>query len=138
MLPITSQTAAELDVLFGLYQLAIEYTKKMERDETHLVKWMDTRQRILGKTACASEKAVHLLKTFRITPNIPANEKALIDEKKNMIKEILPLIQQAEYKIMKKMNLRMKAIRSELAGLGRKQQASAAYLKAPRPAMAMF
>ncbi|MBF0432864.1 MAG: hypothetical protein HQK83_16385 [Fibrobacteria bacterium] len=135
MLPVTTKTARELDVLYGLYQLAVDYTCKISAEDGNAVKWIDTRQRLLGKTSIASKAATALLHLFYTTPNVPSNEKALIDSKKRMVKETLLQMQKAEFDIMKKMALKMKGIRGELAGVTRKSRAAAAYINAPRAKM---
>ncbi|MFC1586338.1 hypothetical protein ACFL5V_12390 [Fibrobacterota bacterium] len=136
MLPITSQIASEMDVLYGLYQLAIDYTRKIEPEkEDGIVKWLDTRQRILSKTATASGSAVRLLKIFQVTYNVPANEKALIEEKRNMVRDIIKKMQRAEYDILKKMHKKMKSLRGELVNINHRNKAAQAYMNAPQPAL---
>ncbi len=131
---ITQQVAAELDVLYGLYQLALDYTGKIKpEEEGEVLKWLQTRQRILGKTDIASKNAGALLKVFKTTKNIPANEQALILEKKKMIRDLLTTLRKTEFDLMKKMRTKMDSLRGELADVTRKNQAASAYVNAPRP-----
>ena len=74
-----------------------------------------------------------LLKEFKIHKNISASERALIDEKKNMIKDLFTTLRKNEFELLSKMHLRMGSIRSELAGITKKKEASKAYMNAPRP-----
>lgn len=130
---LTSRTASELDVLYGLYQLALDYTDKIKPDdENEVSKWLETRQRILGKTDKASKTAAALLKEFAKKTNITASERALIEEKKNMIKDLLPILTKKEYELLNKMHYKMGSIRTELAGMARKQTAAKAYINAPK------
>ena len=106
MLPITSQIASEMDVLYGLYKLANDFTRKIEPGkDQEVTKWLDTRQRILSKTAASSKFAAVLLKALEKEQNVPANEKALIEEKKNLVNDAMKNMQRTEYEILKKMKM---------------------------------
>ena len=136
MLPITQQITSEMDVLYGLYQLAIDYTSKIHPEkEVDNVKWLDTRQRILGKTAVVAQNAAELLKDFKTINNVPANERALIEEKKNLINDTLGRMRMKEIDVMKIMSSKMKSLRGELANITQRKKAAHAYITAPRATM---
>ncbi len=134
----TSQLSSELDVLFGLYQLALDYTLKIEPDEPdEMTKWIDTRQRILSRTADASGSAIKLSRLFEMTPNVPANERALIDEKRSMIKDVLKRMKKVEHEIMQRMHSKMTALKREMTNVTQRKQAARSYMSAPRPRAAI-
>jgi len=133
MLSITIQVTSEMDVLYGLYQLAIDYTNKLEpEDNTGMIKGLDTRQRLLSRTASSTNIAATLLKKFDSANNIPANEKALVEEKKNLIKDCLLKMRQTESLLMRKMQKKMKNLRGELADITYRRKAAQSYSSAPR------
>ncbi len=135
MQTITKQVISELDVLFGLYQLALDYTDKIEgHSQENVQKGLDVRQRIIGKTAPCAKAAANLLKVFACAQNIPANERALVEEKRQMVKDTVSIMQRKEFGLMTGLAKNMKFIRAELAGINKKQIAAKAYIQAPRAA----
>ena len=131
---LASKTASELDILYGLYKLALEYTLKINpENEKELAKWLDTRQRILGKTDVASKSAAKLLAQVKLQKTITPSEQALIAEKKSLIEDLFTTLRKKEFDLLNQLHYRKSKVRTELANLSRKQVASSAYTNAPRP-----
>ena len=138
MHPVTLKLAGELDVLYGLYQLALEYTGKLRSEPAETMdRWLDARQRLLSKTQTASKTASGLMKTFKGLTQVTENERALIREKKALVEDLLHDMQRMENETMRVMRQKMRDIRSELAGVHHKKKAASAYLNAPAAKMAV-
>jgi len=129
---LTHKVVSELDMLYGLYQLALDLAARIEPDdEIRTQRVMEARNRILDKTAAASGEAVNLLKAFRLEKQIPANERALVEEKRNLILDLGVKMQVADGKVMRAMQARLAGVRKELAGQTERKNAIKAYIHAP-------
>jgi hypothetical protein len=133
---LTQKIIAELDVLYGLYQMAADVTKKIApEDEVRIRKVLDAREKILGHTARASEALSALLKEFQAERLIPANERALVEEKRNLLLDAGARIQAIDHQMIRQMQSKMAEIRKELAEYTERKNAAKAYLKAPHRQM---
>jgi hypothetical protein len=131
MQPITRQLISELDLLYGLYQLALDYGQKIKPDDDQATIWLAARDKILQRTDAASGETVRLLKQFELHHNIPANEKALVEEKRFLIADLGIKMNVADNKILKSMLVKMSQIRHELADQIERKNAIKAYIQAP-------
>jgi hypothetical protein len=132
MLPITERIVAELDVLYGLYLLAMDHVRKLEaEDEGAAIKLLDARDKVLDRTAKAAEEASRLLRIFETAHNVPAGERALVEEKRRMILDVVRRLQQADSQVMRAMHFRFSALRRELARHTERREAIRAYITAP-------
>jgi hypothetical protein len=129
---LTQQVVAELDVLYGLYQMAGDVTRKLApEDEAKIQKVLDARQRILDHTARASEALSASLKRFQAERVIPSNERALVDEKRNLLLDAGARIQAIDHQMIRQMQAKMAEIRKDLASQTERKNAARAYLQAP-------
>jgi hypothetical protein len=129
---LTTKIVGELDLLYGLYQLAVDLVKKIEPDdETRTLRVIEARNRILDKTASASREAVALLRAFREERLIPANERALVEEKRNLILDLGLRMQAVDNQVIRAMQSRLAGVRKELAGSTERKNAMKAYIAAP-------
>ena len=134
MHPLTHKITAELDMLYGLYQLAVDLTKRLRADdEDKTQRVLDARQKILDQTTRSSQALSGLLKEFAAERLIPSNEKALVEEKRNLILDVGARIQAADHQMIRQMQTRMAGIRRELADHTERKNAMKAYIKAPQP-----
>ena len=131
MHPITRQLISELDLLYGLYQLALDYGQKIKPDDDQADIWLTARDKILQRTDTASGETIRLLKQFELQPNIPANEKALVEEKRFLIADLGIKMNAADNKILKTMLIKMSQIRHELANQIERKNVIKAYIQAP-------
>lgn len=133
---LTQQVVAELDVLYGLYQMAADVTRKLApEDEAKIQKVLDARQRILDHTSRASEALSASLKRFQAERVIPSNERALVDEKRNLLLDAGARIQAIDHQMIRQMQAKMAEIRKDLASQTERKNAAKAYLQAPQPQM---
>lgn len=133
MHPLTVKIISELDLLFGLYQLAVDLSKRIKpEDEENTLRVIEARQKILDRTAVTSKEAASLLKAFREERMMPANEKALVEEKRSLILDIAGKMQAADNQVMRAMQTKLGSIRRELAAQTEKRNAMRAYIKAPQ------
>lgn len=136
MHPLTTRLVSELDQLFGLYQLAVDLSRRIKPDDEALTaKVIEARQKILDRTAGASSQASELLKAFREERLIPENEKALVEEKRNLILDVSSRMQAADGQVMRAMQAKLASIRKELAGQTERKNAVRAYITAPQSTM---
>jgi hypothetical protein len=134
MHPLTQKITAELDMLYGLYQMAVDLTKRIRpEDEEKTQRVLDARQKILEQTTRSSEELAGLLKAFQAERLIPSNEKALVEEKRNLILDVGARIQAADHHMIRQIQAKMSEIRRELAGQTERKNAMKAYIKAPQP-----
>ena len=134
MHPLTHQLVSELDMLYGLYQMAVDLTKRIRADdEATTQRVLDARQKVLDHTDQASRELAGLLKAFRAEKLIPSNETALVEEKRNLILDVGARIQAVDHQMIRQMQAKMAEIRKELAGQTERKNAVKAYLKAPQP-----
>ncbi len=127
----TVHLSTELDILYGLYNLALDHSTNINAtDSFAMTQCLDIRQRLLTKTQSSSKKATTLLKKFNTLKFIPSNERALVEQKRLLVEELLKKIKLSEHQMMHMMHLKMKSIRTELAGIHQKKSATRAYLKA--------
>jgi hypothetical protein len=130
---LTVKIVAELDQLYGLYQLAVDLAKRIKPDDEELTaRLIEARQKILDRTAEGSKEAAALLKAYREERMMPANEKALVDEKRSLIADIAAKMQAADGQVMRMMQMKLAAIRKEMAGQTEKKNAIRAYINAPQ------
>ncbi len=136
MHPLTQKIVAELDMLYGLYQMAVDLTKRIQpQDEDKTRRVLDARQKILDHTDKGSKELTELLKAFRAERLIPSNEMALVEEKRNLILDVTARIQAVDHQMIRQMQAKMTEIRKELAAQTERKNAVKAYIKAPRPRM---
>ncbi len=129
MLSITDKVVQELDLLYGLYELAIDLSKKLEPDDpAETQKWLDSRQRILARTGESSKEALLHLNAFDAMTMVPANERALVDEKRRMIQDLSLKMTLVDNQIIKKMHSKMSLLRAELARGTQRKNAAKSYL----------
>jgi len=128
----TQSVTRQLDMLYGLYELALDLCKSITpTDDDGTIKRIKERERLLLRTSQISEVAQVELKTFSAIPGIPANERALVEEKRQMILDVLARISQAEHQTMKAMHATMVSVRHELMQHTEKSHAISAYRNAP-------
>lgn len=133
---LTQKVVAELDVLYGLYQMAADVTRKIvPDDEAKIQKVLDARQKILDHTGRASEALAGLLRELRAERLIPANERALVEEKRNLLLDAGTRIQAIDHQMIRQMQAKMAEIRKELAVQTERKNAAKAYIQAPHPQM---
>jgi hypothetical protein len=133
---LTQQVVAELDVLYGLYQMAGDVTRKLApEDEIKIQKVLEARQRILDHTSRASEALSASLKRFQVERIIPSNERALVDEKRNLLLDAGARIQAIDHQMIRQMQAKMAEIRKDLASQTERKNAAKAYLQAPQAQM---
>lgn len=129
---LTTRIVSELDQLYGLYQLAVDLAKRIDAaDEAQTLRVLEARNKILDKTAAASKDAVALLRSFREERFIPANEKALVEEKRNLILDLGVRMQAVDNQVIRAMQGKLALIRKELAGHTERKNAIKAYITAP-------
>jgi hypothetical protein len=130
---LTTRIVSELDQLYGLYQLAVDLAKRLEPgDDNQTFRVIEARNRILDKTAAGSREAVALLRAFREEKLIPANERALVEEKRNVILDMGVKMQAVDNQVIRAMQTRLAGVRKELAGATERKNAMKAYVNAPR------
>jgi hypothetical protein len=136
MHPLTQQIITELDVLYGLYQMAVDVTKRLvPDDEARTQRVLEARQKILDNTDKASKDLSHMLKAFQAEKLIPSNEKALVEEKRRLILDVGARMAAVDHQMIRQMQAKMAEIRRELAAQTERKNAVKAYIKAPQPQM---
>lgn len=136
MHPLTTQIVSELDLLYGLYQLAVDLSRRIKPDEEETTsRIIEARQKILDRTAVTSREATALLKAFREEKMMPANETALVEEKRSLILDMAAKMQAADNQVMRAMQMKLGSIRRELASQTEKKNAMKAYINAPQAGM---
>lgn len=136
MNPLTTRLISELDLLYGLYQLATDLSRRIRPDdEENTLRVIEARQKILDRSAAASKEAAALLKAFREERMMPANETALVEEKRSLILDIAAKMQAADNQVMRAMQVKLGSIRRELAGQTERRNAMKAYITAPQAQM---
>ena len=117
MHPLTVKIVAELDQLYGLYQLAVDLSRRIQPDdEATTARVIEARQKILETTAVSSREAAGLLKAFKEERMLPANEKALVEEKRSLILDIAAKMQATDNQVMRLMQAKLAAVRREDRG----------------------
>jgi hypothetical protein len=135
---LTQQIISELDVLYGLYQMAVDLAKRIQpADEALTQRVLDARKKILDHTAKSSKEVVALLKAFQAEKFIPSNEKALVDEKRSLVLDLGVKMQMADNQMVRIMQAKMQAIRAELADHTERKNGIKAYIQASRPKLQM-
>jgi hypothetical protein len=133
MHPLTQKIVAELDMLYGLYQMAVDLTKRIRpEDEAKTQRVLEARQKILDHTDKATRDLSELLKAFRAEKLIPSNETALVEEKRNLILDVGARIQAVDHQMIRQMQIKMTDLRKELASHTERKNAVRAYIQAPR------
>jgi hypothetical protein len=137
MHPLTQKIVAELDMLYGLYQMAVDLTQRIKpEDEDKTRRVLEARQKVLDHTDKGSKELAELLKAFRAERLIPSNEAALVEEKRNLLLDVGARIQAVDHQMIRQMQAKMAGIRKELAGQTERKNAVKAYIRSPRPALA--
>jgi hypothetical protein len=127
----TTELARQLDMLYGLYTLALDLCQSISMEEPELMnKRLIERQRLVRKTETIALEAQVALRKYE-TLSVPANEKALISEKRQMILDILGRTCDAENAVLRSMYQRMVVVRQELVRMDTSKRAIAAYQKTP-------
>ncbi len=135
---LTQKITTELDMLYGLYQMAVDLTKRIRPDdEDKTQRVLEARQKILDHTTRSSEELVGLFEAFHAERLIPSNEKALVEEKRNLIQDVGARIQAADHHMIRQMQAKMSEIRRDLADATERKNAVKAYIKAPRSHLAV-
>lgn len=133
MHPLTEKIVAELDQLYGLYQMAVDLSRRIRPEDEELTsRVIEARQKILDRTAAGSREAAALLQGFRAEKLMPANERALVEEKRSLILDIAAKMQAADNQVMRAMQARLTALRKEMAGQTEKKNAIRAYITSPQ------
>lgn len=136
MHPLTQKIVAELDMLYGLYQMAVDLTKRIRpEDEAKTQRVLEARQKVLDQTDRVSKELAGLLQAFKAERMIPSNETALVEEKRNLILDVGARIQAVDHQMIRQMQAKMAELRKELAGHTERMHAMRAYIRAPRPRM---
>ncbi len=136
---LTHQIVAELDVLYGLYQMAADVTRKIvPADEAKTERVLEARQKILDHTSRSSTTLTGLLKDYQGEKLIPSNERALVEEKRNLVLDAGARIQAVDHQMVRQMQAKMAEIRKELAEHTERKNAAKAYILAPQPHMAVL
>lgn len=131
---LTQKIVAELDMLYGLYQMAVDLTKRIQPDdEAKTQRVLEARQKILDHTTVASADLAVLMKAFLAEKWMPENEKALVEEKRNLIQDVGARIQATDHQMIRQMHAKMTEIRKELANQTERKNAMKAYIQAPQP-----
>lgn len=119
-------------MLYSLYELALDMCKTLPLDDADAMnKRLHERQRLLRKTEAIAEEAQKSLADYEALRSLPANEKALISEKRQMILDLLGRMCDVENTMLKAMHTRMVGLRRELMGVNGRQKAIHAYRAAP-------
>jgi len=133
---LTQKIISEIDVLYGLYQMAADVTRKiLPEDEARIQKVIDAREKILGHTAQASQTLSGLLKEFQAERLVPSNERALVEEKRNLLLDAGTRIQAIDHQMIRQMQGKMAEIRKQLAMYTERKNAAKAYIRAPHRQM---
>jgi len=133
---LTYKIIAEIDVLYGLYQMAADVTRKIDpEDEARIRKVIEARQKILDHTGRASQALAGLLKELQSERVIPANERALVEEKRNLLLDAGARIQAIDHQMVRQMQSKMAEIRKQLATFTERKNAAKAYIRAPHKQM---
>ena len=133
---LTYKIIAEIDVLYGLYQMAADVTRKIDpEDEARIQKVIEAREKILDHTGRASQALAGLLKELQSERVIPANERALVEEKRNLLLDAGARIQAIDHQMVRQMQSKMAEIRKQLATFTERKNAAKAYLRAPHKQM---
>ncbi len=135
MLPLTERLVGELDMLYGLYLLAMDHVRQLDaEDEEASARILDAREKVLERTTQAAAAATRLLRAFEVERNIPAGERALVEEKRRMIQDVMTRLQQADSQVLRAMHSRFSALRRELARHTERRDVIRAYITAPAAA----
>ena len=135
MLALTHKLVAELDLLYGLYHLAVDLARRIQpEDEALTERVLEARAKLLDRTGAASEEVKKLLREFAEEKLVPANEKALVEEKRKLILDLGTRIQAADHQVIRAMQGKLAGIRKELAGQTERRNAIRAYIQAPQTA----
>jgi hypothetical protein len=133
---LTYKIIAEIDVLYGLYQMAAEVTRKIDpEDEARIQKVIEAREKILDHTGRASQALAGLLKELQSERVIPANERALVEEKRNLLLDAGARMQAIDHQMVRQMQSKMAEIRKQLATFTERKNAAKAYIRAPHKQM---
>jgi hypothetical protein len=131
---LTEQIITELDVLYGLYQMAVDLAKRIKPDdEVTTTRVLEARKKILDHTAEASRQITEMLKTFQAEKWIPSNEKALVDEKRSLVLDLGLKMQASDNQAVRLLQAKLHSVRGEMAGHTERKNGIKAYIQSPRP-----
>jgi SMC interacting uncharacterized protein involved in chromosome segregation len=131
---LTQQITTELDVLYGLYEMAMDLSKRIQPDDEELTgRLLDARKKILNHTAESSAQLVTLLKSFQGEKWIPSNEKALVEEKRNLVQDLGLKMQATDNQMVRQLLAKMQSVRTELADQTERKNGIKAYIQTSRP-----
>ncbi len=134
MHPITQQIVTELDVLYGLYQMAVDINKRvLHGDDEVADRVLEARAKILEKSGSVSQEVISMLKSFQAEKWIPSNEKALVEEKRSLVLDMGIKIQAADNQVVRFMQSKLQTVRAELAEQTERKNVIKAYIQAPQP-----
>jgi hypothetical protein len=129
---LTQQIVTELEVLYGLYQMVADVTKKIvPEDEAKVQRVLEARQKILDHTTRASAALGLLLKAYQAERLIPGNERALVEEKRNLLMDAGARIQAVDHQMVRTMQAKLGEIRKDLAEHTERKNVMKAYIQAP-------
>lgn len=132
MHPVTEKLSGSLDLLYGLYLLALDHVAAADaEDDEALVGLLEARDGLVARTTAAAEEARKLFPSFDAEKRVPASERALVEEKRRMIHDVTAKLQRADHQLLRAMHARMGVLRKELAGQQERKQAIKAYITAP-------
>lgn len=130
---LTQNVVTELDVLYGLYQMATDLSKRIAPHDDDLNnRLLDARKKILDHTSQTSAQVALMLTAFQAEKFIPPNEKALVEEKRSLVLDVGLKMQTIDNQMVRLMQSRMQAIRSELAEHTDRKNGIKAYIQAPK------
>ena len=131
---LTQKIVTELEVLYGLYQMAADVTKKiLPEDEERIQRVLEARQKILDHTTKASAALATLLKAYQAERLIPGNERALVEEKRNLLMDAGARIQAVDHQMIRQMQAKLGEIRKDMAEHTERKNVMKAYMKTPQP-----
>jgi hypothetical protein len=132
MHPITVKLSASLDLLYGLYLLALDHVATADADDDEgLTGLLNARDSLIARTTTSAAEAQKHFSVFDHETRVPAAERALIEEKRRMIQDVTAKLQRADHQLLRAMHNRMGVLRKELAGQQERKQAIKAYITAP-------
>ncbi len=132
MHPVTEKLSGSLDLLYGLYLLALDHVAAADaEDDEALIGLLEARDGLVARTTAAAEEARKLFPSFDAETRVPASERALVEEKRRMIHDVTAKLQRADHQLLRAMHARMGVLRKELAGQQERKHAIRAYITAP-------
>ena len=130
---LTEKLTTELDVLYGLYQMAADLAKRIRpEDEVTVARVLEARKKILDHTSESSRQVVTMLQAFQAEKWIPSNEKALVDEKRRLLLDLGLKMQATDNQAVRVLQAKVQSVRGELALQTERKNGIKAYIQAPK------